>query len=216
MRCARCHHVWYVAPDGAPLPLAEMTTKEPSLKDKQSSKPEPEKTTSVSTRSRSQRRRAIQMLAGWAGLGLVLALFLGGGYLWRNSIVRAWPQTATLYAALGVAVNPLGMMLRNVTYNHSYENGLPVLTIRGEIVNITNERIMVPEISVQLKDARNKELYGWNFSLDRPQLPPKAKARFITRLSSPPAEARHLEVRFARGNQRVQANPSREKQNREE
>ncbi len=211
MRCARCRHVWYVAPDGAPLPLAEMTTKDPGHKDKQSFKLEPEKTKNVSARSPSQRRRAIRMLAGWAGLGLVLTLFLGGGYLWRNSMVRAWPQTATLYAALGVAVNPLGMTLRNVTYDHSYENGLPVLAIRGEIVNITNERLMVPAISVQLKDARNQELYSWSFSLDQPRLPPKAKARVITRLSSPPAEARHLEVRFASGNQRVQADRRREK-----
>jgi hypothetical protein len=143
------------------------------------------------------RRRALAIFAGWLGLAVALGLLIGGGYLHRNSIVRTWPQAATLYAALKIPINPLGMTLQNVTYAHGYENGLPVLAIQGEIVNISGRMVEVPKIRVELKDAQNKQLYQWSFALDESQLPPSARAHFITRLSSPPADARHLEVRFA-------------------
>jgi hypothetical protein len=60
----------------------------------------------------------------------------------------------------------------------------------------------VPQtVRVTLSDAGNHELYHWNFKPDATTLKPGQQIPFTTRLSSPPAAARHLEVRFAKDGQ---------------
>ena len=54
------------------------------------------------------------------------------------------------------------------------------------------------EVRVTLSDTSNHELYHWNFTPEAQSLKPGQSIPFLTRLSSPPAAARHLEVRFAK------------------
>jgi hypothetical protein len=51
---------------------------------------------------------------------------------------------------------------------------------------------------VTLSDASNHEIYHWTFKPGATVLAPGQSVPFTTRLSSPPAAARHLEVRFAK------------------
>jgi hypothetical protein len=53
-------------------------------------------------------------------------------------------------------------------------------------------------VRVTLSDAGNHELYHWTFKPNATVLKPGQSVPFVTRLSSPPAAARHLEVRFAK------------------
>jgi hypothetical protein len=46
-------------------------------------------------------------------------------------------------------------------------------------------------------DDAKRELYHWTFDAGVPTLKPGAETPFTTRLSSPPADARNLNVRFA-------------------
>jgi hypothetical protein len=55
----------------------------------------------------------------------------------------------------------------------------------------------VPQIRVTLSDADRRELYHWTFMPAVISLHPGQTTRFVTRLSSPPAGARHLDLRFA-------------------
>ena len=58
-----------------------------------------------------------------------------------------------------------------------------------------NDHMMV---RVTLSDASNHELYHWTFKPNAQTLAPGQSVKFVTRLASPPAAARHLEVRFAK------------------
>ena len=55
----------------------------------------------------------------------------------------------------------------------------------------------VPEIRVVITDGAQRELYRWTFDAGVPTLKPHAESSFMTRLSSPPADARNLDIRFA-------------------
>ncbi len=88
-----------------------------------------------------------------------------------------------------------------MTYERQDENGLPVLAIKGEVVNVSGETKRVPRIRVGLRDENQQELYHWTFALAESELKPATKAEFTTRLSSPPAGARDLEVRFVEPNE---------------
>ena len=65
-------------------------------------------------------------------------------------------------------------------------------------MNISKSELPVPQICVALSDGDNRELYHWTFSPDVLTLGPGQSIPFVTRLSSPPAAARHLDVRFAK------------------
>ena len=65
------------------------------------------------------------------------------------------------------------------------------------IVNNADRELPVPQtVIVTLSDAGNHELYHWPFKPGAQSLKPKQSIPFFTRLSSPPAAARRLEVRL--------------------
>lgn len=47
-----------------------------------------------------------------------------------------------------------------------------------------------------VRDAKGTEIYAWNAVLEQGVLRPGERAWFRSRLASPPAEARSLDVRF--------------------
>lgn len=148
-------------------------------------------------RAASMRRGRLLIAAGWAALALFVAGTLGSGYAWRHEIAAWWPATAKVYAAAGEEINLRGLEFRNVAYERQTEEGLPVLAITGEVLNITDKRVALPRLRVGLRDQNQVELYHWTFALEEAALPPNEAAAFITRLSSPPPESRDIEIRFA-------------------
>lgn len=144
----------------------------------------------------SMRRGRVVGTIGWAALVLFVAGSIYGVVQYRRDIATFWPATAKLYEAAGAPINLVGFELAQVSYERQDENGLPVLAIKGQVVNISDETKPVPRVRVALLDDKQKELYHWTFALAEPELKPKGKASFVTRLSSPPVGARDLEVRF--------------------
>lgn len=153
------------------------------------SKPAKFKPTAAPKRSRGE-------LVGWAALVLFVVAFFGSAWAFRGDIARYWPSTASLYDLIGTPVAEQGMEFRQVVYERAVENGLTVLSIRGEIVNVAEERGSVPRVRVALRDAEGQELYHYFFAIPEAELDAGATAEFITRLSSPPAAARDLVLRF--------------------
>lgn len=152
-------------------------------------------------------RWRLAQVAGFAGLGFFVLATLYMVYAYKDDLVAAWPATASLYAVLNEPVNPQGMEFQNVSYEHQYENGLPVLAIKGEVINIGGERQSVPRVRVGLRDEGANELYAWTFALPEPALGPQETAEFVTRLSSPPLEAHDLEIRFLEPEEQAQSEP---------
>jgi predicted Zn finger-like uncharacterized protein len=148
-------------------------------------------------RAASMRRGRALIAAGWVLLGIFVTSTIGAGYSWRHEIAAWWPATTKVYAAVGEEINLRGLEFRNVAYERQTEEGLPVLAITGEVVNITEKRVALPRLRVGLRDENQNELYHWTFALDETVLPPNEAASFITRLSSPPPESRDIEIRFA-------------------
>lgn len=144
----------------------------------------------------SMRRGRVVGAIGWVLLICFVASTLYGVVHYRRDIVAFWPSTVRLYEAAGAPINLVGFELSNVSYERQDENGLPVLAISGEVLNVSGETKRVPRLRVGLRDENQQELYHWTFALAESDLEPDTKATFVTRLSSPPPAARDLEVRF--------------------
>jgi predicted Zn finger-like uncharacterized protein len=201
VRCAKCGHIWHQAgPAPAPEPEVVVPAEEEPVR---AAEPIPSRTRAFAPAAVTEpepppRGAMVAVAAGWVGLILVI---LGIGYSlvrYRQEISMIWPQSAGVYAALGLKVSAHGIDFAHVDYRREAEDGQMVLAVTGNIVNSGSRELPVPQsVRVTLSDANNHELYHWSFTPNVQTLKPGQSSPFLTRLSSPPAAARHLEVRFA-------------------
>ena len=52
---------------------------------------------------------------------------------WRADIVRFLPQTASLYAAIGLPVNLRGLVFTDIVTRKETQDGVPMLVVEGVI-----------------------------------------------------------------------------------
>jgi hypothetical protein len=139
----------------------------------------------------------LAVAAGWVALIVVVLLIVISAVRYRQDIATIWPQSAGVYSSLGLPVSAGGIDFRQVSYKRNSQNGQAVLSVSGLIVNTAGRELPVPQtVCVTLSDADNRELYHWTFKSGAASLKPGQSVPFVTQLSSPPTQARHLEVRF--------------------
>jgi predicted Zn finger-like uncharacterized protein len=207
VRCAKCSHVWHQAPPAPEAPPPEAPPEPPAAAapEPEPARPEPMLRAHMSRSppaTQQQRQPFLPMLAvvlGWIGLIAVVLLIGLSAVRYRQEISVIWPQSAGVYSSLGMNVNAHGIDFTNVDYHRESEDGQVVLAVTGRIVNKGTRELPVPQdIRVTLSDSSNHELYHWNFAPGIQTLKAGQSSVFRTRLSNPPATARHLEVRFAK------------------
>jgi predicted Zn finger-like uncharacterized protein len=142
---------------------------------------------------RRTRVRSIAMLpvacTAMAALGMALIV-------WRADIVRLLPQTADFYRLVGLDVNLRGLAFKDVKVATETVEGTQVLVIQGTIVSETRKPADLPRLRFSVRDAQGAEIYAWNSVLERTVLKPGERASFKSRLASPPAEGRSIDIRF--------------------
>ena len=215
VRCAKCGHSWHQAAEEPAPPAAEDPLPDaaavaaapvPQAADDDPYPAHPASGTrayapapAAPDRERAPLGPKLAVAAGWIGLIAVVLLIAVSAVRYRQDIAVIWPQSAGVYSSLGLPVNATGIDFRQVNYRRESEDGQIVLAVTGMIVNAGARELPVPQtVRVTLSDASKRELYHWNFKPTATVLKPGQSVPFTTRLSSPPAAARHLEVRFAK------------------
>jgi predicted Zn finger-like uncharacterized protein len=204
VRCAKCGHAWHQQPENASAPAAaDMVGEVEPPPDPDDAPPRvafaaAPMPIAASAPPPPGRMRA---LAGWGGLAALILLIGWSVITFRQTIAASWPQSASLYAMLGLETNAQGVAFLDVSYARETQDGAPVLAVSGRIVNVGSEELPVPPIRVALTDRDKRELYHWSFSASVATLHPGQAVPFTTRLPSPPPAARHLELRFARASE---------------
>jgi len=145
----------------------------------------------------SAKRKRRRELRGWALLGALIISSIGVVLALPNEVARAFPPAQLLYARAGIPVNALGLEFRNVGQQHSMVDGIRVLAIQGEIVNVANRELSIPVIAFTLKDEKMTPVYDWRLTATTRPVKPGEVSSFVTRVASPPVTARHVEIRFA-------------------
>jgi len=132
-------------------------------------------------------------------LGLVAVLLisvLSFGIVSRQSLVRAAPELATLYAAIGLPVNLRGLEFQNIRTKQEIQDGITVLAIEGEVENVANRAVELPRVRLSVLGENGVEIYSWTALLPRSILYPHERVPFKSRLASPPAAGKEIMVRF--------------------
>jgi hypothetical protein len=151
--------------------------------------------------SRPAISRRVPMKASPAQRRIVAAAVLASAVAFaaiglRASLVRVAPDLAGLYAAIGFPVNLRGLEFSKIKTMREMQDGIPVLVIDGEVMNVTRQPVEVPRLRLAVLGPDSRELYSWTALLSRSVLSEGETLSFRSRLASPPAEGTQVMVRF--------------------
>lgn len=136
--------------------------------------------------------------ARWPGFALAaIVLLIAGGIGLRKQVVKAAPETAKLFGAIGLPVNLRGLELSGVKSGLMNEGSMDILVVQGVISNVTGQKQTVPPLKFSVRDGKNVEIYAWTANADVRSLDPGQTVAFRRRLASPPQEGARVLVRFS-------------------
>ena len=155
------------------------------------------------TRAEEEKRNRQAAITGaiWAGVAIIVAGAIGLAIVFRESVVKAWPQTASAYAAVGLPVNPTGLVIEQVHAEPSLELGHAALDVTGVIRNVVGRAVTAPPLRISLLNAQGKRVAGQITNFADPRIPSGATRSFRTSIPDPPFSAANLQVDFAIGAQ---------------
>ncbi len=136
-------------------------------------------------------------LLGWPAGAMAAAILITiAGLHQRQRVVKYLPQTAGLYAAIGLPVNLRGITINNVASRMIDDNGVTVLIIDGDLINTTDQSVRLPRLRFAVLGKDRQEIYAWSAQTDQTSLKPGEKINFRRRLAAPPADGQDVSVRF--------------------
>jgi len=132
---------------------------------------------------------AVLLLAALAAANAALVV-------WRGEIAQHLPQTASLYAAIGLPVNLRGVTFTDVRTTTELHDGQPLVAVEGVITNVSRRPVEVPRLRFAVRDEGARELHAWTSLPARTVLPAGETLPFRTHLTAPPAAGTSIAVRF--------------------
>ena len=199
VRCVRCGNTWHQdPPDDLPIVLKPEPIPEAESEPTEPSESEAVEVPVVVRGQPAEELETSGNRLGWIVFtGIVIAI-LATGVFFRNSISAAWPPATRLYEALRLTVEQpsFGLELQNLDSEQIFEGDIPMLSITGQVVNVSEEARVVPRVRVGLTNEAGREIYHWTFVAPDRELQPGQSTGFSTTLASPPEAAKHLAVTF--------------------
>jgi predicted Zn finger-like uncharacterized protein len=146
-------------------------------------------------RIKAQKERGLG-IKSWH-VAVALASILIGLFVMRESVVKFWPQTASLYGRLGFHINVRGLDFAGLKTSYETQEGTRVLIVEGDIRNISRNARPVANLNFALRNAAGVDVYNWGGVPDRNVLKPGEVTQFRSRVAAPPHEGRDVRVTFA-------------------
>ena len=207
VRCKSCGHDWRATLEDEPLelssqaasPAPEAADAAPgSLSESLAETPAPELPRAFRAKAERKRRmrQAATQGAAWVALAVVLTGLVLAALVWRLPIVQAWPQTASLYKAIGFTVNVTGVepeAVRGKLLSHDPSR----VVAAGALRNIRDREVVPPPVIVVLRDDRGHELARQRVVLDGPPILPGKVQGFAAILDNPEGKGTRIAIEFA-------------------
>ena len=201
VRCAACAHAWFAKPE---LSLEQALSASDLSREKvervrHADAAEPVSPHLAYREKEFARRQSGSRIAAISAWSVSAVLFFGlgaGAVVKRDSVVRFWPQASSAYAMAGLDTNRYGLEFGPVLAERTFDGTTPVLSISGDVLNVTNRFQSVPMVKVDLRDDNGRNVESILISLDHDVLGPGEKGGFVTRMDSPPLEAFDLAMSF--------------------
>jgi predicted Zn finger-like uncharacterized protein len=207
VRCVECGHNWIESRPIEIIDLSPRSLSPPASVPAVIATPEPDADREVRRLTEAariareeysaQKQHRRKRLLGWAGFAAAALAPLAAAFLSPESTVLLFPASMRLFDALGMDVNIYGLEVRRVEQQHVVVDGTRVISITGEIVNISDRDRKVPSLRFTLQNNAKDEVYAWTLDSGIRPLRPGEMTTFTTRVASPPPVAENVQIRFA-------------------
>jgi hypothetical protein len=127
----------------------------------------------------------------------LLALAIVSALAFKNMIVAAIPQAASVYKSVGLNVNLRGLEIQNVRSQSQDQDGTQVLVVQGQVYNAGKVPREIPRLYLAILGENDQEIYSWTATVESRAIPGGAIVSFRRRLASPPEGSKRVIVRFA-------------------
>ncbi|RYF90555.1 MAG: DUF3426 domain-containing protein [Caulobacteraceae bacterium] len=151
-------------------------------------------------RAKAQTERRVREAATtgivWAGMTAMLIVLGIGAFVMRDGVVKAWPKSASAYAAVGIEVNRIGLELEDIRFEPALQDGHAALSVSGVIRNIRGEPVTAPPLQISLINKQDKRVMAKIAQAADPVIPAGETRHFAVVLLDPPKTAASIEVGF--------------------
>lgn len=219
VRCASCGHRWNARNEAAvddlfdepevptlasqvesleqvPEPVAE-NAEEPPV----SALPGEELPKVFRARADAERRLREATATGviWAGMAAAMAVVVVASLIFRIDVVKILPGSAGAYAAVGLPVNTIGLVIDrdSIKAQPVMLDGHAAVTVTGTIRNITEHDVLAPPLRVELLNKEEKRVAGQLAAAADAKIPPGQVRHFSITFMNPPRTAKDLQIGFA-------------------
>ncbi len=149
--------------------------------------------------------------AGWIILTSFLTLITCAFLLLPSKVVEYWPSSAELYKKINIDPSarhkgsetkekiPVSsyFLIKHLKGQPTLQNGVNILTISGEIHNLTDKEQKTVSILISLLDEKKRPLRKWKIRPSAKVIPPNEFVIFSSSLPNPPADTRDIRANFA-------------------
>lgn len=141
VKCAACGGSWFVEPKH----LDETIRRTPAAAHE-----------IYREKVREQRRRKSRTAALLSWLVTAGVFFSLGvaAIMYRNEVVKFWPEAGGAYKQIGFNVNRFGLDFEDIQRSRTFNDTIPVVTVIGKALNISRSTVDTPAVRVDLKDER--------------------------------------------------------------
>ncbi|MFN7055189.1 MJ0042-type zinc finger domain-containing protein [Hyphomonas sp.] len=182
VKCASCGHSWFVRPAG------DDTEREPP--------PPPHELYRERMRERRREKSRLAAALSWVLMALVFVGLTAAAFFFRSEIVRVWPQSAGAYRLFGLEVNRFGLDFEGQVVTRTFNDTVPIVTITGRVVNVSQAAVDAPGVRIDLRDERGA-VVATRYSLITPiALQPGEAGQFGAVIEPAPNEAFDLGLSF--------------------
>ena len=184
VKCAACGHNWFVSPEGGALP--------------NTAAPAPAAHEVYRERVREQRRRKSRFasLLSWIVTASVFFALGVTAIIFRNDVVKIWPEAATAYRQVGFTVNRFGLEFSEIERSRTFNDTVPVVTVTGQATNVARSKVDTPNVQVKLKDERGNTVATRVSAITPRNLGKGQAGSFIVVLEQAPVESFKIELSF--------------------
>ncbi|MCC9620778.1 zinc-ribbon domain-containing protein [Thalassospira sp. MA62] len=152
-------------------------------------------------------------VVGWIVFLVIVVGIVAGGYFAKDPLIKLWPPIAKVYDMVGLAVPHVGegLDIRELPPTREEEDGVDVLVVRAEVVNIVDEPRPLPYLLIELLDPLDRVVQrkkvpliydettvqsGTDHPLEEQLLPVGETLTVETKIRRPNPTATRLQVTF--------------------
>lgn len=157
----------------------------------------------VAVAARNKVQGRVRLINGAAAAGAwAVSLLAAAGIVWtgvhhRAELVKIWPQSATLFAAIGLPANLYGIDIARVQVRDGVDARGQRIIVAGVLRGVGQGPVAVPYLKVALLDRQGVEKASWLVDPGISVLQPGQAQAFETQRRNPPRGQLTAVVAFA-------------------